>query len=152
MSDPNRDPDEREDPSRESHGEDSVPETEGEDPDAEVGRTDPFTELEDGEDSPEDPFEEMDDEGESIEDVWETLDERGSKGESTLAPVDDEDALEEDVVDKRSFCQRCRYLSAPPAVECTHDGTEILEVVDSEKFRVRGCPMVERGGPESSTR
>lgn len=125
MSDPDRDPD---------------------------GRDDPFAELDDGDDSSEDPFEEMDDEGEPIEDVWETLGEGESAGESTLAPVDGNDRLETDIVDKRSFCQRCRYLSAPPAVECTHDGTEILEIVDSERFRVRGCPMIERGGPESTTR
>ena len=116
------------------------------------GGDDPFAELDDGDDSLEDPFEEMGDEEGPIEDVWETLDEEESDGESTLAPVEGEDDPDEEVVDKRSFCQRCRYLSAPPAVECTHDGTEILEVVDSGKFRVRGCPMIERGGPESATR
>lgn len=136
MSDPNRNP------------------GEGDDPFAELDEDDDSFEdpIEETDDSPEDPFEEMDDEGEPIEDVWETLGEEGTAGESTLAPVRGTDELEENVVDKRSFCQRCRYLSAPPAVECTHEGTEILEVVDSDRFRVRGCPMVERGGPESTTR
>lgn len=54
-------------------------------------------------------------------------------------PADDE----EHVVDKREFCQRCRFFSAPPAVACEHEGTDIVELVDSDRFRVRGCPMID---------
>ena len=53
----------------------------------------------------------------------------------------------EDVLDKRTYCQQCPYLSEPPNLRCEHDGTEILEVVDSDRFRVRGCPMVTAEGP-----
>jgi hypothetical protein len=54
-----------------------------------------------------------------------------------------EDGPTERVVSKESYCQRCPYLADPPELACTHEGTEILEVVDSERFRVRECPMVE---------
>lgn len=56
------------------------------------------------------------------------------------------DTRPEHVLDKREYCQRCPYLSAPPEVSCGHDGTEIVEVVDGERFRVRGCPMVTTDG------
>ncbi|WP_435062540.1 hypothetical protein [Halobaculum sp. EA56] len=58
--------------------------------------------------------------------------------------VDDDvgDTRPEHVLDKREYCQRCPYLSAPPAVECGHEGTDIVELVDAGHFRVRGCPMV----------
>lgn len=52
-------------------------------------------------------------------------------------------APEEHVVDKRKFCQRCNYFSEPPEVSCSHEGTEIVEVVDSDHFRVRNCPIVQ---------
>ena len=47
------------------------------------------------------------------------------------------------VVEKATFCKRCPFLSEPPTLACENEGTEILEVVDSEHFRVRGCPMVD---------
>lgn len=112
---------------------------------------DPFAELGEGdpsEEPTEDPFEEVDDEAQ-IEDVWETLED--AEGDATLAPRDEESESRVDVVDKRSFCQRCRYLTDPPTVECTHRGTEILEVVEGDQFRVQNCPMVERGGPASDS-
>lgn len=48
------------------------------------------------------------------------------------------------VISKR-ICERCRYLEAPPALECTHDGTTIHELVDMDHVRVSNCPMV---GPD----
>jgi len=51
----------------------------------------------------------------------------------------------EHVVPKDKYCQSCPYLDDPPELVCTHEGTEIVEVVDSERFRVRNCPMVEDG-------
>lgn len=53
----------------------------------------------------------------------------------------------EHVVDKAAYCQRCEHFATPPDVECTHEGTEIVELVDAERFRVRGCPMADRDGP-----
>ena len=51
----------------------------------------------------------------------------------------------EHVVPKDTYCQSCPYLNEPPRLACTHEGTEIVEVVDNERFRVRNCPMVEGG-------
>lgn len=46
------------------------------------------------------------------------------------------------VVEKRSYCEQCPFFSEPPEVSCTHDGTEILELVDMDHFRVVDCPKV----------
>lgn len=56
--------------------------------------------------------------------------------------VDDAGA-DEHIVPKRDFCQRCPHFTDPPDVACTHEGTTIVEVVDSDHFRVRNCPVVE---------
>lgn len=59
----------------------------------------------------------------------------------------DADERPEHVVNKREYCQRCRYLSTPPEVACGHEGTDIVELVDADRFRVRGCPMAAGDGP-----
>jgi hypothetical protein len=57
---------------------------------------------------------------------------------------DDPGAVRSDhVVPKKKFCQQCQYFSAPPTVACSHEGTDIVEIPDTDHFRVRGCPMVE---------
>lgn len=45
-------------------------------------------------------------------------------------------------VPQREYCGRCQFFSAPPDVACTYEGSEILAVVDTEHFRVEGCPIV----------
>ena len=108
-----------------------------------------------------DPFEEMDVGDVDDEELWASL--SGDDGESggtaaataSAAPAEavapasaGGDDRPDHVVDKRQYCQQCPYLSAPPEVACGHDGTEIVEAVDAERFRVRGCPMVtEEGRP-----
>ncbi|MFB6176382.1 MAG: hypothetical protein ABEI99_04430 [Halobaculum sp.] len=54
---------------------------------------------------------------------------------------------DEHIVDKRKYCQQCEFLTEPPEIHCEHDGTEIVEVPDSEHFRVRSCPMIGEEGP-----
>lgn len=49
---------------------------------------------------------------------------------------------EERVIPKRSFCHRCRYFAEPPDMSCTHEGTEIIELVDMDHYRVLDCPIV----------
>jgi hypothetical protein len=49
-----------------------------------------------------------------------------------------------DVVPKASYCQKCEYFSEPPEVACQNHGTEIVQQVDLDHFRVRDCPVVER--------
>lgn len=93
---------------------------------------------------------------EAIDDeaVWDAL----TAADDPAGPVDgngagepaDADAAERDdegegtVVPKGSYCQQCPHFSPPPQVTCDHPGTEILELVDVEHFRVTGCPIVER--------
>lgn len=95
-----------------------------------------------------DPFDQMDVSELDGEAVWESLDddelEAGPGG--ATEHVGETEASPEHVVKKREYCQRCEYLSEPPEVSCGHDGTDIVEAVDSERFRVRDCPMVSEDG------
>lgn len=45
-------------------------------------------------------------------------------------------------VSKHSYCERCEYFSSPPDVSCSHEGTDIIEFVDSETVRLADCPVV----------
>ena len=109
-----------------------------------------------------DLFEEVDVDEVDGESVWESLSEIEGDDETGAdaglgpvaggAPDDDATRVEREdpgaprrdhVVPKSAYCQRCRYISDPPELACGHDGTEIVEVVDSERFRVRGCPLVD---------
>jgi hypothetical protein len=96
-------------------------------------------------------FEEVDTSGPTAEEAWEQLEreesfERPETSASRGAEAVSQQRPEHDV-DKRLYCQQCPYLSAPPELHCTHDGTEIVEVVDSDHFRVRSCPMIGEEGP-----
>lgn len=108
-----------------------------------------------------DPFEEVNVGDIDTEELWESLDAGGTDRSNAdgLGQYDPPEAAAqrveetatrnvrpEYVLDKREYCQRCPYLSAPPDVACGHDDTDILEVVDGERFRVRGCPMVTTDG------
>ncbi|MFB6281589.1 MAG: hypothetical protein ABEH40_06185 [Haloferacaceae archaeon] len=121
------------------------------------GAGEPGAAAEGGEPDDEDPFERVEVDDIDEEEVWESLDaEEGPEADqpSIGAGADAERVEREDpgaerpdhVVEKGAYCQRCRFLSEPPEVRCTHEGTDIVEVVDSDRFRVRGCPMVAQGG------
>ncbi|SDK67883.1 hypothetical protein [Natronorubrum texcoconense] len=45
-------------------------------------------------------------------------------------------------LDSGSYCHQCEHFSAPPAVACTREGTDILEMTAFETFRVADCPVV----------
>ncbi|QHS17888.1 hypothetical protein GWK26_12430 [haloarchaeon 3A1-DGR] len=68
-------------------------------------------------------------------------------GESAEADWAGDAEYDDRIVDKREYCQRCPYSTDPPTLACTHDGTEIVEVVEMDRFRVRNCPMVSTDGP-----
>lgn len=72
--------------------------------------------------------------------LWEQV----SGADDGVSPDDAGEASPRDerVISKRSYCQSCEYFSEPPDVRCEHDGTEILEVVDLNRFRVVDCPVV----------
>ncbi|WP_323190690.1 hypothetical protein [Halostella sp. PRR32] len=59
-------------------------------------------------------------------------------------PTETVDDAVEDVreISKHSYCQGCEFFSAPPNVHCGHEGTEIREIVDLDRFRVVNCPVV----------
>lgn len=108
-----------------------------------------------------DPFEEMSVGEMDEETLWSSLesDETAGVGDTVDIETDSlggadpapgvesvEDAgpeMREHVVPKKTYCQSCPYLDDPPALACTHEGTDIVAVVDSERFRVRDCPMVD---------
>ena len=70
------------------------------------------------------------------EELWEQV-------EGTDDPLEDL-TVEREVreVSKVKYCHQCEYFSAPPEVTCENEGTEIVELVDLETFRVVDCPVV----------
>lgn len=67
--------------------------------------------------------------------VWDELETGGVSVESEFAD-------DEHVAPTSGYCERCEYFSAPPEVACGHEGTEIVDMVDIERFTVRNCPKV----------
>ena len=103
-------------------------------------------------DPEESPFETVDTADIDPEEAWERLEAdegfQPPESEPTAEPVEETEAdAPEHVVDKRQYCQQCPYLSSPPELSCDHEGTEIVEVRDSDNFRVRNCPMIGEDGP-----
>lgn len=97
-----------------------------------------------------DPFERMEVSEIDGDELWESLDDVDLEDAPAGAAerVGETDSRPEHVVNKREYCQRCRYLSDPPDLSCGHEGTDIVEAVDADRFRVRGCPMVtDEGAP-----
>lgn len=99
-----------------------------------------------------DLFEQVDVGDIDSEAAWEALVEAEAAEQSVGVDRDDQSAdapeTEQDgetLVSKRAYCQRCPHFTEPPDVACTHEGTDIVEVVDTDTFRVRDCPMVTEG-------
>jgi hypothetical protein len=106
---------------------------------------DPFEELDESELSesvPRDLFEEVSVPELDDEAVWEAI-----AGEADIvhaaAPDRSPDDDDEAIVSKSQYCQKCEYFTDPPEVGCTNPGTEIVELVGVDRFRVRDCPVVE---------
>jgi hypothetical protein len=103
-------------------------------------------------DAGDDPFEEMDVADVDTDAVWDAvLDEEtdaagtdavAGTGPAAVAADAETAAGDDQVVDKAEFCESCRFFTAPPTVACSYEGSEIVEVVDTERFRVRNCPVV----------
>jgi hypothetical protein len=93
-----------------------------------------------------DLFETVDVDAVDDEAIWESFVEGETGPEDRVGLGADVEAAPdpaEHVVPKRDFCQRCPHFSDPPDTACTHAGTTIVEVVDTDHFRVRDCPIVE---------
>ncbi|WP_152042792.1 hypothetical protein [Salinigranum salinum] len=98
-------------------------------------------------------FEEMDVAEVDADAVWESVvagegdpgldagvsDTPGGTQFSAVVELDEGDGS---VVQKDDYCESCAFFTAPPEVACEYDGSSIVEVVDTEQFRVRGCPVV----------
>ncbi|WP_435119059.1 hypothetical protein [Halolamina sp. C58] len=98
-------------------------------------------------------FEEVDVGDLDGEEVWDAVVEGDAETEELLGEepqvesesepaVEPTGAPDEHVIDKREYCQRCEFFAAPPNATCTNEGTTIVELVDNDHFRVRGCPKV----------
>lgn len=103
-------------------------------------------------------FDEVDVGDIDAEAIWDAVVEEGEPPEELLGdateaePVTEPSAsVDEHVINKREYCQRCEYFSEPPAVSCENDGTEILEMPDNDSFRVRDCPKVKESDEELSS-
>ena len=126
-------------------GEGEQPEL-GEEP-AVVGPTDGIQEeptIDTGQHREGDPFEsmgdafsEMDVEGVDAADVWQRLTSAEARGSVTQEA---ERAYAE--VSKHSYCEQCEYFSEPPEIDCSNEGTEIVEFLDMDTVRVVDCPIV----------
>ena len=92
-------------------------------------------------------FEEVSVDDVDADEVWESVvddaDPAVTPNGSSTGVVDsaDDDSAGQ-VVRKREYCEACHFFTDPPEVTCTYDGASITEVVDSEQFRVRNCPVV----------
>jgi hypothetical protein len=69
------------------------------------------------------------------DEVWEALEATERAG--------DEEGRRYAEVSKHTYCEGCEWLSDPPEVSCTHEGTEIVEFLDMETVRLLNCPVVE---------
>lgn len=82
-------------------------------------------------------FESRDSGGIDEDRVWDEIADAQAQG--SVRDASERDYAE---VSKHAYCERCEYVTAPPDVGCTHDGTEILEFVDVDTVRVVDCPIV----------
>ncbi|MFC7165434.1 hypothetical protein [Halospeciosus flavus] len=65
-----------------------------------------------------------------------------SETEPESAPETDEsEEAAVNVIESR-ICHNCPYFGEPPELHCTHEGTQIREVVDTDHYVVVDCPVV----------
>jgi hypothetical protein len=112
---------------------------------------DPFAELDDVDAAgieTDDPFEEMEIDPVDEADVWAAIDEASDGADEPTAALNGATEAET-VVPKERYCATCEHFSKPPETACTNPGTEIVELVGVDSFRVRNCPVVERRREDS---
>lgn len=95
-----------------------------------VSRGDPF-------EAADSPFQQVDVAGVDPDEVWERF-----TADATSEPEGEKPERDVVVVSKHEFCEGCPHFTAPPDVECTHDGTAIVEFVGPDDVRVENCPIV----------
>ena len=93
-------------------------------------------------------FKEVDVADVDAEAIWDAVIEEGDPPEALFeepeaaSPPEPTSQPDEHVIDKREYCQRCEFFTEPPGVSCSNEGTEIVELVDNDSFRVHNCPKV----------
>lgn len=107
---------------------------------ADESKADPFDGL-GRDDRTGDPFTGLDDaeagSGRPDEDLWEDLSREAAEPETET-----HGQRRYAEVSKHRYCERCEYFSEPPDVACSHEGTDIIEFVDTETVRLADCPIV----------
>jgi hypothetical protein len=91
-----------------------------------------------------DPFESMEDafteqgvDEVDTEKVWQQLTDAQSRGS-----VSEKQGRTYAEVSKHSYCEQCEHFSEPPDINCSNEGTEIVEFLDMQTVRVVDCPVV----------
>ena len=88
-------------------------------------------------------FAEMDVEDVDTDEVWADLlfeDGEPTEGQFPASGTDEKGGQ----VVTQGLCHRCEYFGDPPQLHCTHEGTDIRELVDMSHYRVTNCPMVDQ--------
>jgi hypothetical protein len=80
------------------------------------------------------------------EKLWERLAAGDDGATVTVPPAEATEAEPDDGRDVRTIskrtCHGCPHFGEPPELACTHEGTDILAMPDSDHFRVADCPVV----------
>jgi hypothetical protein len=100
--------------------------------DMDISRGDPF-------ESSGSHFQQVDVTSVDPDEVWKRFTGEAEPAGSAAEPREE---VEEVVVSKHEFCEGCPHFTAPPDIECTHEGTSILEFLDPDEVRVKNCPIV----------
>jgi len=113
--------------------------------------TDPFEALDesvgDGAEESEQPehdlFEELEEEDVAATEsdvLWDDL----SSGTDATVPERVEEAdRDAHIVSKEAFCQNCEHFADPPAMHCTHEGTDIESLTEYDRVVVLDCPIAD---------
>ncbi|GGL25640.1 hypothetical protein GCM10009037_06600 [Halarchaeum grantii] len=91
------------------------------------------------------PFEEMDVDADAVEaaDVFAAAEETADMDVAPDTADASASGAEGDVrVISDRTCHSCEFFADPPDLACTHEGTEIRRVVDTDHYEVVNCPMV----------
>lgn len=88
-----------------------------------------------------DAFEEVDVPDLDAEELWTTLLAGGDEPLAFSERVAGDADRDVCVIPKRT-CERCPHFASPPAVGCTHEGTEIRRLVGLDRHEVADCPVV----------
>ena len=76
------------------------------------------------------------------EQLWAQLTDEDGRTVGVAAPPEESDDDRDVRTIPKDTCHGCPHFSTPPEVACTHEGTDILELVGTDSFRVADCPMV----------